>query len=119
MEKVVVKNVVVKMGKGLPVFNPHAAGIDIGDTLHCVAISDGIQFDQLRLAPRLHIGEVPRRTIPVAGVEGKALGGKNPVDVKDEINVGAVDEFKDTFSHSILYFQQIIPAGVILDTHYP
>ncbi len=41
MEKVVVKNVVVKMGKGLPVFNPHAAGIDIGDTLHCVAISDG------------------------------------------------------------------------------
>ncbi len=29
------------MGSGLPVFNPHAAGIDIGDTLHCVAINDG------------------------------------------------------------------------------
>jgi transposase len=32
---------VVKMGAGLPVFNPHAAGIDIGDTLHCVALYDG------------------------------------------------------------------------------
>lgn len=28
------------MGKGLPVFNNNAAGIDIGGTLHCVAISD-------------------------------------------------------------------------------
>lgn len=32
---------IVKMGSGLPVFNPYAAGIDIGDTLHCVAINDG------------------------------------------------------------------------------
>ncbi|MEI7452591.1 MAG: IS110 family transposase [Candidatus Falkowbacteria bacterium] len=32
---------IVKMGSGLPVFNPCAAGIDIGDTLHCVAINDG------------------------------------------------------------------------------
>jgi len=30
---------VIRMGSGLPVFNPHAAGIDIGDTLHCVAIN--------------------------------------------------------------------------------
>jgi transposase len=32
---------IVRMGSGLPVFNAHAAGIDIGDTLHCVAISNG------------------------------------------------------------------------------
>jgi transposase len=32
---------IIRMGSGLPVFNAHAAGIDIGDTLHCVAISDG------------------------------------------------------------------------------
>jgi len=32
---------VIKMGSGLPVFNHFAAGIDIGDTLHCVAINDG------------------------------------------------------------------------------
>lgn len=30
-----------KMSNGLPVFNPHAAGIDVGDTEHYVAISDG------------------------------------------------------------------------------
>lgn len=41
MKKETVKKGVVKMGIGLPVFNPHAAGIDIGDTLHCVAINDG------------------------------------------------------------------------------
>jgi len=41
MKKKSEKNSVVKMGTGLPVFNPHAAGIDIGDTMHCVAISDG------------------------------------------------------------------------------
>ena len=41
MKKETVKGSVVKMGTGLPVFNPHAAGIDIGDTLHCVAINDG------------------------------------------------------------------------------
>ena len=41
MKKETEKNRVVKMGTGLPVFNPHAAGIDIGDTLHCVAINDG------------------------------------------------------------------------------
>jgi len=32
---------IIKMGSSLPVFNPYAAGIDIGDTLHCVAINDG------------------------------------------------------------------------------
>jgi hypothetical protein len=41
MKKETVKKGVVKMGRGLPVYNPHAAGIDIGDTLHCVAINDG------------------------------------------------------------------------------
>lgn len=30
-----------KMSPGLPVFNPHVAGIDIGDTEHFVAINDG------------------------------------------------------------------------------
>jgi len=29
------------MGTGLPVFNPHAAGIDIDDTMYCTAINDG------------------------------------------------------------------------------
>jgi transposase len=42
MKKKSEKNSVVKMSTGLPVFNPHAAGIDIGDTMHCVAISDGL-----------------------------------------------------------------------------
>jgi transposase len=41
MKKETLKGSVVKMGTGLPVFNPHAAGIDIGDTMHCVAINDG------------------------------------------------------------------------------
>jgi transposase len=29
------------LGKGMPVFNPHAAGIDIGDSMHDVAIDRG------------------------------------------------------------------------------
>lgn len=41
MKKKSEKNSVVKMGTSLPVFNHHAAGIDIGDTMHCVAINDG------------------------------------------------------------------------------
>ncbi len=41
MKKEKQKSGVFKMGSGLPVFNPCAAGIDIGDTLHCVAINDG------------------------------------------------------------------------------
>ena len=41
MKKEAQKKGVMKMGTGLPVFNPHAAGIDIGDTLLCVAINDG------------------------------------------------------------------------------
>jgi transposase len=32
---------VTKISSGLPVFNAHAAGIDVGDTLHYVAISNG------------------------------------------------------------------------------
>lgn len=41
MKKESKKGVVVKMGSGLPVYNPQAAGIDLGDTLHCVAVNDG------------------------------------------------------------------------------
>jgi len=41
MKKTKEKEQKVKMGTGLPVFNYHAGGIDIGDTLHCVAIGDG------------------------------------------------------------------------------
>ena len=41
MKKKTEKKGVVKMGSGLPVFNAHAAGIDIGDTLQYVAINDG------------------------------------------------------------------------------
>ena len=41
MKKETEKKSVIKMGSGLPVFNLHASGIDIGDTFHCVAISDG------------------------------------------------------------------------------
>lgn len=41
MKKETPKMGIVKMGSGLPVFNHYAAGIDIGDTLHCVAINDG------------------------------------------------------------------------------
>jgi transposase len=40
MKKVEQKKGIAQFGSGLPVFNPHAAGIDIGDTLHCVAIWD-------------------------------------------------------------------------------
>lgn len=41
MKKNEVKSGIVKMGTSLPVFNSHAAGIDIGDTMHCIAINDG------------------------------------------------------------------------------
>lgn len=41
MKKETAKKGVIKMGSSLPVFNPHAAGIDVGDTLHCIAINDG------------------------------------------------------------------------------
>lgn len=34
--------------KGLPVFNPYAAGIDVGDTLYEVAISDGVEGHEVR-----------------------------------------------------------------------
>ena len=39
MKKEKVKKEIVRISSGLPVFNKHAAGIDIGDTLHYVAIS--------------------------------------------------------------------------------
>src|SRR5690554_2659797 len=37
-----------KFSQGLPVYNPHAAGIDIGDTKHDVAISDGSVGHEVR-----------------------------------------------------------------------
>lgn len=37
----------LKMSRGLPVINPHAAGIDIGDTEHHLAISDGESGHQI------------------------------------------------------------------------
>lgn len=48
MKKEEVKKGVIKMGIGLPVFNPQAAGIDIGDTIHCVAISNGSGGHQVK-----------------------------------------------------------------------
>jgi transposase len=47
MKKEVAEKKIVRMGSGLPVFNAHAAGIDIGDTLHCVAISAGIDSHEV------------------------------------------------------------------------
>lgn len=41
MKKEIVKKGIEKFSAGMPVFNHHAAGIDIGDTLQCVAIGDG------------------------------------------------------------------------------
>ena len=43
MEKEKKKEITHRVGNGLPVFNPHAAGIDIGDTEHFVAFGDGAQ----------------------------------------------------------------------------
>jgi transposase len=37
-----------RYSKGLPVFNPYAAGIDVGDTQYDVAISDGINGFEVR-----------------------------------------------------------------------
>jgi len=36
------------MGSGLPVLNHHAAGIDIGDTIHCVAINGGYGVHEVK-----------------------------------------------------------------------
>lgn len=40
-KKEAVKTGISKFATGMPVFNHHAAGIDIGDTMQCVAVSDG------------------------------------------------------------------------------
>lgn len=48
MKKEIVKKGIVKFATGLPVFNHHAAGIDIGDTLQCVAISDGYNGHEVK-----------------------------------------------------------------------
>jgi len=37
-----------RFSQGLPVFNPHAAGIDIGDTMNFVAVSDGAAGHEVR-----------------------------------------------------------------------
>ena len=42
MKKEVVSKGVIRISSGLPVFHEHAAGVDIGDTLHYTAISDGL-----------------------------------------------------------------------------
>jgi transposase len=47
MKKEVGEKKIIRMGSGLPVFHAHAAGIDIGDTLHCVAISAGIDSHEV------------------------------------------------------------------------
>jgi transposase len=41
MKKEMPEQGIRKVGKSLPVIHAHAAGIDIGDTFHCVAIPDG------------------------------------------------------------------------------
>lgn len=41
MKKDEVKKGISNFATGMPVFNHHAAGIDIGDTLQCVAVADG------------------------------------------------------------------------------
>jgi len=41
MKKEEVKKGISKFATGMPVFNNHAAGIDIGDTMQCIAVSDG------------------------------------------------------------------------------
>jgi transposase len=41
MKKELPKQGIRKVGTGLPVIHAHAAGIDIGDTFHCIAIPDG------------------------------------------------------------------------------
>lgn len=41
MKKEEVKKGISKFATGMPVFNHHAAGIDIGDTMQCVAVADG------------------------------------------------------------------------------
>jgi transposase len=42
------KQTIIKMGKGLAVINPHAAGIDIGDTEHYVAVENGEGYEVRR-----------------------------------------------------------------------
>lgn len=41
MKKEVAEKKIIRTGSGLPVFNAPAAGIDIGNTLHCIAIFAG------------------------------------------------------------------------------
>ncbi len=41
MKKEEVKKSISKFATGMPVFNHYAAGIDIGDTIQCVAVSNG------------------------------------------------------------------------------
>ena len=40
MKKEEVKKGITKFATGIPVFNHHAAGIDIGDTILCVAAKE-------------------------------------------------------------------------------
>ena len=40
-----------KHSQGLPIVNPHVAGIDVGDTMHAVAIHDGVSGFEVREYP--------------------------------------------------------------------
>lgn len=48
MKKAVGNKGVIRIGSGLPVFNAYAAGIDIGDTMHCVAIANGTNSHEVK-----------------------------------------------------------------------
>jgi hypothetical protein len=48
MKKAVLNKGVLRIGSGLPVFNAYAAGIDIGDTMHCVAIANGLDSHEVK-----------------------------------------------------------------------
>lgn len=79
MKKEREKKGIVKMGNGLPVFNNNAAGIDIGGTLHCVAICDengdyevkttsGFTCDLLEIVNYLKINSITTVAMESTGV---------------------------------------------------
>src|ERR1017187_318490 len=73
------KEITHHVGKGLPVFNPHAAGIDIGDTEHFVAISDGdkghivTRYDAFTGDLRMIVKDLKKAGITTAAMEGTGL----------------------------------------------
>ena len=73
------KEITHHVGKGLPVFNPHAAGIDIGDTEHFVAISDGdkghivTRYDAFTGDLRMIVKDLKKAGITTAAMEGTGV----------------------------------------------